>query len=352
MRIFGKIRGMKTTAFFLAVVAGAFALVARASQAPLDICVDGACVRVGNTNADMDFGMSAVPQVVSLNVRPDPSGRLTSGTAIRIRSLDFGYQPDAYGCTHARRIAVSSNGARFVSKPVSTNTSDRIACAGGKSAERLVYSFEDEKASIVVGSPCTMEFLDASGREMGKVRYKVVAEAESFIDDVSFTVRGKTYRPLVQLVGELVAPSAPAAKIASAAEAGCIKVRTIPAEVRVRLDGRFAGTTKPGSNDDAPSLALVLDDVPAGDHVLLLQHVGYEDLSVPVKVDAGKTVVVKKRVLRRFLPDVEVVSNGIAHRGVLVARDADVVTLEVKRGVNRSFRVSDIQKIVDIDTGK
>ena len=338
---------MKPTLRCLIAAANLFAVASSEANAPLSVQIYDRSVRIGNTNAEMDFGISSVPSAVSLVVRPGLSDRLAQGTAIRLKSLDFGYQPDAHGTTHARNIELSLDGVKYVSRPVNLVMSESIVCSDGKSADRLVYSFEDSNCALVVGTAFRMSFLDDSGREMERVRYKVVPDSDSVVDDIYFSAHGKTYRPLVQLVGELVRPE-PAVASAPVRSSGRIKVRTVPAEVRVLLDGRFAGKTPPGPQDDGASGALVLDDVSEGEHTLLMQHSGYEDLSVSVKVARGKTTTVNKRVKPVFHPDIEVVSNGHTYRGVLVSKTADYVTIETKPGVQRCFPTADVMKLVNI----
>ena len=335
----------------------ALALSASAANAPLNVQLEGRSVRVGNTCADMDFGILSVPSAVSLVVRPGVSDQLSQGTRIRLKSLDFGYQPDAHGATHARKIELSFNSEKYVSRPVDLNMSDKICCTDGRSAERLVYSFEDANCTLVVGTPYSISFLDECGREMERVRYKVVPDADSLVDSVSFSSRNRTYRPLLQLVGEVVvqktvAESGPAKSTGNIGKStGNIKVKTIPAEVRVLLDGRFAGKTQPSSLDDGSSRALLIDKVPEGEHTLLMQHSGYEDMSVSVKVVRGKTATVNKRIKRVFEPDVEILSNGGSYKGVLVSKTSDFVMIETKPGVQRCFPTADVKKVVMLGSG-
>ena len=326
-------------------ILNALALSASAANAPLNVQLEGRSVRMGNTCADMDFGILSVPSAVSLVVRPGVSDQLSQGTRIRLKSLDFGYQPDAHGATHARKIELSSNSEKYVSRPVDLNMYDKICCTDGRSAERLVYSFEDANCTLVVGTPYSISFLDECGREMERVRYKVVPDADSLVDSVSFSSRNRTYRPLLQLVGEVAAQKT-VAESGPARSTGSIKVKTIPAEVRVLLDGRFAGKTQPSSLDDGSSRALLIDKVPEGEHTLLMQHSGYEDMSVSVKVVRGKTAIVNRRIRRVFEPDVEILSNGGSYRGVLVSKTSDFVMIETKPGVQRCFPTADVKKIV------
>lgn len=332
----------------MTAILSAIALSASAANAPLNVQLEGQSVRLGNNCADMDFGILSVPSAVSLVIRSGVSDKLSQGTIIRLKSLDFGYQPDAHGATHARKIELSFGSRKFVSRPVDLNMYDKIRCSDGRSAERLVYSFEDANCTLAVGTPYSISFLDECGREMDRVRYKVVPDADSLVDAVSFFARDRTYRPLMQLVGEVVSQKA-AAEAGPAKTTGSIKVRTAPAEVRVLLDGRFAGKTKPGSADDGTSRVLLIDNVPEGEHTLLMQHSGYEDMSVPVKVFRGKTATVNKRIKRVFEPDVEILSNGSTYRGVLVSKTSDFVMIETKPGVQRCFPTADVKKVVMLD---
>ena len=140
----------------------------------------------------------------------------------------------------------------------------------------------------------------------------------------------------VQKSGDTL-PTAAIEKKATYNGVGRIKIKTIPSDVRVQLDGDYVGTTKTDSKGGEISKALVIDNVPAGDHVLVMKRFGYEDLTVPVKVHAGKTATVNKRVNRVFRPNVEVVSNGATYKGVLVSKTYDYIVIETKPGIQRSY---------------
>lgn len=153
----------------------------------------------------------------------------------------------------------------------------------------------------------------------------------------------------VQKSGDTL-PTAAIEKKATYNGVGRIKIKTIPSDVRVQLDGDYVGTTKTDSKGGEISKALVVDNVPAGDHVLVMKRFGYEDLTVPVKVYAGKTATVNKRVNRVFRPNVEVVSNGATYKGVLVSKTYDYIVIETKPGIQRCFPIADIKKISNLET--
>jgi hypothetical protein len=127
---------------------------------------------------------------------------------------------------------------------------------------------------------------------------------------------------------------------------GAIEISTVPAGVKVVLDGKDAGTTVARTNDaEAASEVLRLDALQAGRHQLELLRSGYAPRSFSVDVEVGKTAGAKGvRLERRFTPDYEVRTVSEVHKGVLVDKDANGnVKLEIKPGVIVKFSSQDIR---------
>jgi hypothetical protein len=128
--------------------------------------------------------------------------------------------------------------------------------------------------------------------------------------------------------------------------AGTLEVSTVPAGVRVAIDGREAGTTVARTNDaETASELLRIEMLQAGKHQVELARHGYAPRSFSVTIEAGKTATVQGlRMERRFTPDYEVRTVSEVYRGVLVEKDVrGSIKLEIKPGVIMKFDVTDIR---------
>lgn len=126
---------------------------------------------------------------------------------------------------------------------------------------------------------------------------------------------------------------------------GRLELRTIPAGVRVLVDGSASGTTKAKGEDTEPSELLTLDNVMRGDHTLTFKRDGYADVVKHVTVEDQKTCSLNVRLKKLFIPDVEIVTDGGKYRGVLVSQGAAGIEIEIKPGVNRMFTQGEIRKL-------
>jgi hypothetical protein len=127
---------------------------------------------------------------------------------------------------------------------------------------------------------------------------------------------------------------------------GTLDLSTIPAGVKVTIDGREAGTTVARTNDvETASDLLRIDMLPAGRHQVELARHGYAPRSFSVNIEAGKTATAQGlRLERRFTPDYEVRTVSEVYRGVLVDKDVrGSIKLEIKPGVIMKFDVNDIR---------
>ena len=211
---------MKTWTLLAAIIGMSACTVSGVELAPLTIEECDATIRISNTNAAIDNCTVSIRDSASLTIRGDmdTSGRLKAGTRIRLLSLDFGYlqdnmMSDGKKNTHARRISLSMGGTTYTSEAVSRNSVDKLNGSSGGSVDRLEYPFASTRCVLVVGVPYDIVFLDANGNKMDEVRYKVAANAATIITNVSHSVNGSTYCPLVQLVGELEPPHVPSVSI-------------------------------------------------------------------------------------------------------------------------------------------
>lgn len=130
---------------------------------------------------------------------------------------------------------------------------------------------------------------------------------------------------------------------------GVIEVVTSPVGAQVTVDGRVVGTTK--SKDPAAELSdpLVVPNVRAGEHRVVVSKDGFADRALLSQVENQKTSQVRVRLRRVFVPDCEIVTSRGTYRGVLVSTTGDSVTLEVSLGIIQSFPRSEIRKVTPLD---
>ena len=131
---------------------------------------------------------------------------------------------------------------------------------------------------------------------------------------------------------------------------GRIEVVTSPPGAKVSLDGKAVGITRP-QGDAEVSQVLLLENVQAGEHAVLVQREGYFDQSRKVVVVAKETKQLPVTLRRNFTADTEVETiNGAPVRGALVQdkTNAEQIVLEVKPGVERTIRRDTIRKIKNL----
>lgn len=127
---------------------------------------------------------------------------------------------------------------------------------------------------------------------------------------------------------------------------GRIEVRTSPSGASVWLDGRLVGTTKSKDSGAEFSDIFPIENVPEGEHVLVLKKDGYSDMTRHPKVKNSQTTKQHRlRLQRIFTPDVEIVTARGTYTGVLVSRTVDSIVLEVKLGITQSFARDEIRQM-------
>lgn len=130
---------------------------------------------------------------------------------------------------------------------------------------------------------------------------------------------------------------------------GRLEVVSMPPGAKVLVDGKAVGTTRGVGGDAARSQVLALENLPAGEHAVLVRLDGHQDVSRRVVVKAKDTGRIFVRLPRIFQPDTEVETIQGLHRGVLVERDFfDNLTLEVAPGVRQTFRKDEIRKVTPL----
>ena len=189
----------------LAFVAALF--VAMSACAALVVEMDGATVKISNTNASpnhLNITLASTTQALEVPVGLD--GSLASGVVIRLESLDFGSDGtssyNGHVFTSATQIKIVRGGVAFVSKPVVHDSVNQFPKMGGNT-DRLVYSFEGMGCVLAVGQSYQLFFLDESGAEMSYIRYAPGTDADTVLTATTATSGGHSYTPLFQLTGKL-----------------------------------------------------------------------------------------------------------------------------------------------------
>ena len=157
------------------------------------------------------------------------------------------------------------------------------------------------------------------------------------------------YAPVSRMV-QLANGSEATEKITLESVLGRIEVVTSPPGAKVSLDGKAVGITRP-QGDAEVSQVLLLENVAAGEHAVLVHLDGYFDKSLKVDVGAKETKQLPVTLKRNFTPDTEVETiNGAPVRGALVQdkTNAEQIVIEIKPGVERTIRRDTIRKIKNL----
>ena len=127
---------------------------------------------------------------------------------------------------------------------------------------------------------------------------------------------------------------------------GRIELRTIPVGVQVIFDGNNLGSTKSreGVDSDASDV-FPIENVREGEHTLVLRCDGYAETTKHPVVENQKTQIVNVKMKRVFTPDVEILTDSGAYRGVLISNTPNGVEVEVSLGISRTFPHSEIRKL-------
>ena len=126
---------------------------------------------------------------------------------------------------------------------------------------------------------------------------------------------------------------------------GRLEISTKPAGAKILLDGKAVGSTKP--QGDAPrSQILAIENVPAGEHSVMVHLSGYQDAARKITVKANGTEQAYFTLSRIFTPNTEIETIRGIYRGVFVKKDFfGAVTLEMSPGVEQTFKAEEIRKV-------
>ena len=130
---------------------------------------------------------------------------------------------------------------------------------------------------------------------------------------------------------------------------GRLEVSTRPPGAKIMLDGKAVGSTKAQGNSPR-SLILALENIPAGEHAVMVHLNGYQDASRKITVKANGTEQVLFTLSRIFTPDTEIETIRGVYRGVFVKKDFfGSITLEMSPGVEQTFKAEDIRKMKTLE---
>ena len=131
---------------------------------------------------------------------------------------------------------------------------------------------------------------------------------------------------------------------------GRLEISTKPAGAKIVLDGKAVGSTKPQGGDAPRSQILTIENVPAGEHAVLVHLNGYQDVSRKITVKANGTEQAFFTLARIFTPDTEIETIRGVYRGVFVKKDFfGAITLEMSPGVEQTFKAEDIRKMKTLE---
>ena len=127
---------------------------------------------------------------------------------------------------------------------------------------------------------------------------------------------------------------------------GRLEISTRPYGAKVLLDGKAVGSTKAQGGDASRSQILALENIPAGEHAVMVHLNGYQDASRKITVRANGTEQVYFTLSRIFTPDTEIETIRGVYRGVFVKKDFfGAITREISPGVEQTFKAEDIRKM-------
>ena len=125
---------------------------------------------------------------------------------------------------------------------------------------------------------------------------------------------------------------------------GRLEVRSSPAGAQVIMDGKVVGTTTSKDPDAEFSDILPINDLLEGEHTLVLRLEGYADTTRHPKIQNSKTSQAKVRLKRIFKPDIRIETETGTVEGLFVSSNDEFLVIEVKPGIQNSYRRSEIKK--------
>lgn len=126
---------------------------------------------------------------------------------------------------------------------------------------------------------------------------------------------------------------------------GRLEIRTKPVGAQIFVDGHAYGTTRAADATAEVSEVLMVPNLKAGEHTVIIKKHGYAEVVKRPMLEASRATPLDVRLKRVFTPDIEIETSTGVYRGVLVENGATALVIEVSMGVNRTFPRTDIRKI-------
>lgn len=125
---------------------------------------------------------------------------------------------------------------------------------------------------------------------------------------------------------------------------GGLAVSTSPAGATVFIDGKRVGVTTASSDGGMVSESLTIPAVAAGEHELKITAKGYADAVQKITIERDKVVTSQAVLIRRFIPNYQVVTRTSTIKGVLVHMNDDEIRLELRPGVMTSIPKHEVRE--------
>lgn len=128
-----------------------------------------------------------------------------------------------------------------------------------------------------------------------------------------------------------------------------LEIRTRPAGVSVEIDGRRRGKTRGSDDPERWSDALIISGLKAGEHTVRLTRRGYAEEVLHPVLNVSSTTPLKQPMRAVFTPDVRIRTATETIDGVMKNSTSTYITLEVKRGVERTIQKENIRDMQYLD---
>lgn len=128
-----------------------------------------------------------------------------------------------------------------------------------------------------------------------------------------------------------------------------LEICTKPSGVTVEVDGRKYGKTKGTGDPTMWSESLIIPDLKAGEHTIRLSGRGFAEVVKHPVLRVSATTPLKIPMTTVFTPDVRIRTSTETIDGVMRNSTGTYITLEVKRGVERTIQKENIRDIQYLD---
>lgn len=128
-----------------------------------------------------------------------------------------------------------------------------------------------------------------------------------------------------------------------------LEIRTKPSGISIEVDGRKCGKTKGSGDPTQWSESFIIPNLKAGEHTIRLSARGFAEVVEHPVLKVSTTTPLKVPMVSVFTPDVRIITNTETIDGVMKNSTGSYITLEVKRGVERTIQKENIREIRSLD---